>query len=57
MGREHGAEVAARREGAPVDREPGGHDVGKHNEDGAFVMSASVVGVVGHHHGIGGHLP
>ncbi len=57
IGWERGANVAARGEGAPVDWEPGGHDVGKHNKDGAFVVSTSVVGVVGHHHRIGGHLP
>ncbi len=39
-----------------MDWEPVGHDIGKHDKDDAFVVSASMVGVVGHQHGIGGHL-
>ncbi len=37
------ANVAAHGEGAPVDWEPVGHYVGKHDEVGVFVVRASVV--------------
>ncbi len=48
------ADVAAREEGAPVDWEPRGHDVGQHNEVGACALSASVVVDYGHQHRMDG---
>ncbi len=49
-----GADVATHKEGAPVDREPGGHDVGQHDKVGACIVSASVVVDSGHQHRMDG---
>jgi hypothetical protein len=48
------ADVTTRKEGAPVDWEPRGHDVVQHNEVGACVVSASVVVDSGHQHRMDG---
>jgi hypothetical protein len=48
------ADVAAHVEGAPVDWEPRGHDIGQHDKVGACVVSASVVVDSGHQHRIDG---
>jgi hypothetical protein len=45
-----GANVATRKEGAPVDQKPRGHDVSQHNKVNACIVSASVVVDSGHQH-------
>ncbi len=54
IGWEHGANDAAHKEGAPVDWEPGGHDIGQHDKDGACVVSASIVMESGYQHRMDG---
>jgi hypothetical protein len=48
------ADDTAHDEGAPVVWEPRGHDNSQHEEDGACIVSASVVVVSGHQHRMDG---
>ncbi len=52
----YGTDVTARKEGAPVDWEPRGHDIGigQHNKVGVCIVCTSMVVESGHQHRMDG---